>query len=222
MTVTAPKFAADTGLFEVDRDSVAGSPGPLTRCRPSRADGGRGRAGNRRDPPWPPPTTPPTGLPRPVRPGGSACGWWSSTWAPSTPQRSATAWIAKEKLRDLIRLRTTFTGSTPAPSHIRHAPDRLLLLVRRPRRHPRDRHPGHNDRPVVGWHHRSDPARRLQRQKRRPEPSRRTPSPQSLRFPQPAHPPGPGSSRLCPQPCPQPCPRPCPRPCDGERSRWPQ
>jgi transposase len=36
-------------------------------------------------------------------------------------QQILAAWIAKEKLRDLIRLRATFTGSTPAPSQIRHA-----------------------------------------------------------------------------------------------------
>ncbi len=35
-------------------------------------------------------------------------------------QQILLAWIAKEKLRDLIRLRTTITGTTPTPEQIRH------------------------------------------------------------------------------------------------------
>ncbi|MGH3922666.1 MAG: ISL3 family transposase, partial [Pseudonocardiaceae bacterium] len=35
-------------------------------------------------------------------------------------QQILLAWIAKEKLRDLIRLRATITGTTPSPEQIRH------------------------------------------------------------------------------------------------------
>src|SRR5215470_15445281 len=36
-------------------------------------------------------------------------------------QQIAIAWIAKEKLRDIIRLRTTFTGHPPTPDQVRTA-----------------------------------------------------------------------------------------------------
>jgi transposase len=38
----------------------------------------------------------------------------------SEGRRILLAWIAKEKLRDLIRLRSTITGATPTPDQIRH------------------------------------------------------------------------------------------------------
>ena len=65
-------------------------------------------------------------------------------------QEILAAWIAKEKLRDVLNLRARVTGSVPCERNVR---DRLSASTTGPRsqrRHPRAGHPGPHDLPLGG------------------------------------------------------------------------
>ena len=65
-------------------------------------------------------------------------------------QEIAAAWIAKEKLRDVLNLRARVTGSAPLRAGRARQARRLLRLVRPERRHPRAGHPGQDHIPLAG------------------------------------------------------------------------
>jgi transposase len=114
-------------------------------------------------------------------------------------QEIAAAWIAKEKLRDALNLRTRVTGSVPCERQVR---DRLFAFY--------DWCAQHDDIPelvtlartisrwedqitTVGDH------RDHQRHRREPEPARQAGGPPGLRVPQPAEPAPPRPHRLHPR-----------------------
>ena len=114
-------------------------------------------------------------------------------------QQLAIAWIAKEKLRDALRLRARVTGSTPCERQVR---DRLFTFY--------DWCAQNEDIPelqTLAVHHRTlgkrdrhrRDHRRHQRHRRKPQPPRQTRGPPRLRLPQPRKPAPPRPHRLHPR-----------------------
>ena len=114
-------------------------------------------------------------------------------------QQLAIAWIAKEKLRDALKLRARVTGSTPCERQVR---DRLFAFY--------DWCAQNEDIPelqtlagtIARWENEIVTAvdhRRHQRHRRKPQPPRQTRGPPRLRLPQPRKPAPPRPHRLHPR-----------------------
>ena len=101
-------------------------------------------------------------------------------------QEIAAAWIAKEKLRDVLNLRARLTGSVPCERNVRDRLFRFYDWCAQNDEHPRAADTGPHDLPVgggTGSRRRADGSD--ERQVRKPEPDRQARSPPGILLPQP-------------------------------------
>ena len=114
-------------------------------------------------------------------------------------QQIAITWIAKEKLRDALKLRARVTGSTPCERQVRDKLFSFYDWLRAARGHPRAPDPREHHRTLGKRDRHRRCHRRHQRDRRKPQPPRQTRSPPRLRLPQPRKPAPPRPHRLHPR-----------------------